>query len=208
MTEAVVAVGVAAQVIVWRLVARDQLPFWIATSTTFAVIGVASVLAGNPRCCRETGVAAASVVGVASGLVLFVATRVVVDAATRHPLLHGAVANVYRRSRETRFVTALALTLVIAVPGEELFWRGFVLPELGGATTSTTAALLSWAAAVGVNAAWASAPLLAGAVLGGALWTGLAVWSGGVVAPIASHLVWTGLMIVWPPQAAREKVPS
>jgi uncharacterized protein len=208
MTEAVVAVGVAAQVIVWRLVARGRLPFWIATSMTFAVIGIASVLAGNPHCCRETAAAAASVVGVASGLVLFVATRVVVDIATRHPLLHGAVGDVYRRSHETRFVTALALTLVIAVPGEELFWRGLVLPELGEATTSTTGALLSWAAAVGVNAAWASAPLLAGAVVGGALWTGLAAWSGGVVAPIASHLIWTGLMLVWPPQAARDKVPS
>ncbi|MDQ4108861.1 MAG: CPBP family intramembrane metalloprotease [Actinomycetota bacterium] len=208
MTEAVVALGVAAQVVMWRLVARDRLPFWIATSTTFAVIGIASVLAGNPRCCRETEAAAASVVGVASGLVLFVATRVVVDVATRHPLLHAAVADVYRRSRETRFVTALALTLVIAVPGEELFWRGLVLHELGEATTSTTGALLTWAAAVGVNAAWASAPLLAGAVVGGALWTGLAAWSEGVVAPIASHLIWTGLMLVWPPQAARDMVPS
>jgi uncharacterized protein len=208
MTEAVVAAGVAAQAIVWRLVAREQLPFWIATSATFAVIGIASVLAGNPSCCREIEVAVASVVGVASGLVLFAATRVVVDIATRHPLLHGAVADVYRRSRETRFVTALALTLVIAVPGEELFWRGSVLPELTEATTSTTGALLSWAAAVAVNAAWASVPLLAGAVVGGALWTGLAAWSGGVVAPIASHLVWTGLMLVWPPLAARDKVPS
>lgn len=207
MTEAVVAVGVAAQVIVWRLLARDQLPFWLATSTTFAVMGIASVVAGDPRCCREIEAATASVVGVASGLVLFVATRAVVDLATRHPMLQGAVAHIYRRSQETRFVTALVLTLVIAVPGEELFWRGLVLPELSGATTSTTGALLSWAAAVGVNAAWASAPLLAGAVVGGALWTGLAVWSGGVVAPIASHLVWTGLMLVWPPPAARDKVP-
>jgi membrane protease YdiL (CAAX protease family) len=208
MTEAVVAVGVTAQLIVWRLVARDQLPFWVATSTTFAVLGIASFLAGNPRCCRETEVVAASVVGVASGLVLFMATRVVVDIATRHPRLHGAVADVYRRSQETRFVTVLALTLAIAVPGEELFWRGLVLPELSAATTSPTGALLSWAAAVGVNAAWASAPLLAGAVVGGALWTGLAAWTGGMVAPIASHLVWTGLMLVWPPPAARDKVPS
>jgi membrane protease YdiL (CAAX protease family) len=208
MTEAVVAVGVVSQVIVWRLVARDRLPFWPATATTFAVIGIASLLAGDRNCCRETEVAPASGVGVVSGLILYGATRLVVDVATRHPLLHRAVANVYRRSHETRFLTVLALTLMIAVPGEELFWRGIVLPELSAATTSTTGALLSWAAAVGVNAAWASTPLLAGAVVGGALWTALAAWSGGVVAPIASHLVWTGLMLVWPPSAARDKVPS
>jgi membrane protease YdiL (CAAX protease family) len=133
---------------------------------------------------------------------------VVVDLATRHPDLHRAVADVYRRSGETRFALVLVLTLLIAVPGEELFWRGFVLPELTDASESVTGALLTWAAAVGVNAAWASAPLLAGAVVGGALWTGLATWSGGVLAPIASHLVWTGLMLVWPPPAARDMVPS
>jgi membrane protease YdiL (CAAX protease family) len=208
MTGAVVAVGLLSQVIVWRLVARDRLPFWPATVTTFALIGIASLLAGDPSCCRGTEVAEASGVGVASGLALFAATRLVVDMATRHPLLRRAVANVYRRSQGTRFFTALALTLVIAVPGEELFWRGFVLPELSDATTSTTGALLSWAAAVGVNAAWSSAPLLAGAMVGGALWTVLASWTGGVAAPIASHLVWTGLMLVWPPPAARDKVPS
>ena len=50
--------------------------------------------------------------------------------------------------------------------------------------------------------------MLAGALVGGALWTGLAAWTGGVAAPIASHLVWTGLMIAWPPLAARAKVTT
>jgi membrane protease YdiL (CAAX protease family) len=208
MREAVLVVGVLVQVVVWRLVVRGRLPFWSATAMTFAAIGIASLLAGDPNCCRETDVALASGVGIVSGLVFYGATRVVVDLATRHPVLHRAVADVYRRSGETRFVLVLVLTLLIAVPGEELFWRGFVLPELTDATGSVTGALLTWAAAVGVNAAWASAPLIAGAVVGGALWTGLATWSGGVLAPIASHLVWTGLMLVWPPPAARDMVPS
>jgi membrane protease YdiL (CAAX protease family) len=208
MPEAVVVVGVIAQVVVWRLVVRDALPFWPAVASTFALCGIVSLLAGDPRCCAERDVLDASVVGLASGLVLFGATRIVVDLATRWPSLHGSVADVYLRSRETTIATAFVLTLVIVVPGEELFWRGFVLPELGELTTSTAGALLAWAAAVGVNAAWASAPLLAGAVVGGAVWTGLAAWSGGVVAPIASHLAWTGFMLLWPPRAARGKVPS
>ena len=208
MIEAAIAVGVATQVVVWRLVARDRLPFWPATATTFAVIGIAALLVGDPSCCRGTEVAVASGVGVVSGLILYGATRVVVDVAAQRPSVRGAVARVYRRSKETTALNTLALTLVIAVPGEELFWRGLVLPELGEATTSATGALLSWAAAVGVNAAWSSAPLLAGAAVGGALWTGLATWSGGLLAPIASHLVWTGLMLVWPPPAAHDMVPS
>ena len=208
MTEAVLSAGVAVQVVAWRLVVRDRLPFWPATATTFAVIGIASVLAADPSCCRETGIGAASGIGTVSGLLLYGATRLVVDPASRHPLVRGAVADVYRRSEETTKVAALALTLVIAVPGEELFWRGLVLTELIEPTTTIVGGLLTWAAAVVVNAAWGSAPLLAGAVVGGALWTALAVWSGGVVAPVASHLVWTGLMLLWPPPAARGKVPS
>ena len=208
MTEAAIAVGVAVQVVVWRLVARDRLPFWPATATTFAMIGITSLLAGDPSCCRESEVAVAFGVGVVSGLILYGATRVVVDVAAQHPSVRGSVASVYRRSMETTVFTTLALTLVLAVPGEELFWRGLVLPELSEATSSTTGALLSWAAAVGVSAAWSSAPLLAGAAVGGGLWTWLAAWSGSLLAPIASHLVWTGLMLVWPPSAARDMVPS
>jgi membrane protease YdiL (CAAX protease family) len=208
MREAVLVVGILGQVVVWRLVVRGRLPFWPATATTFAVIGIASLLAGDPSCCREIEVALASGVGIVSGLVFYGATRVVVDLATRHPVLHRAVTDVYRRSEDTPFALVLVLTLAIAVPGEELFWRGLVLPELRDATSTVTGALLTWATAVGVNAVWASAPLLAGAVVGGALWTGLATWSGGVAAPLASHLVWTGLMLVWPPPAARDMVPS
>ena len=100
MPWAVIGIGVLAQEIVCRLVARDRLHFWPAVTTTFAVLGIGSLLAGDPGCCRETTPATASVV------------------------------------------------------------------------------------------------------------TGLATWSGGVAAPVATHLVWTELMLVWPPRAARDKVPS
>lgn len=206
MPETVIVAGMVVQVVVWRLVVRDRLPFWSATAPTFAVLGVASLLTGDPSCCREKEVAIAAGVGIATGMILYVATRLVVGLSTRRPRLDRAVADVYRRTQETTFLTAFALTLAIAVPGEELFWRGLVLSELQEASSATTGAVLTWAAAVGVNAAWASAPLLAGAVVGGALWTWLATWSGGVVAPLASHLVWTGLMLSWPPLAARAKV--
>ncbi|MGI8616695.1 MAG: CPBP family intramembrane glutamic endopeptidase [Actinomycetota bacterium] len=208
MSVAVILAGIVVQVVVWRRVVRDRLPFWPATATTFAVLGVASLLTGDPSCCPEEEVAVAAGVGIASGTALYAATRLVVGLAARYPRLERAVVDVYRRTQETSFLTALTLTLAVAVPGEELFWRGFVLPEVQDATSSTTGALLTWAAAVGVNAAWASGPLLAGALVGGALWTSLATWSGGVVAPLASHLVWTGLMLSWPPLAARAKVTA
>ena len=44
----------------------------------------------------------------------------------------------------------------------------------------------------------------AGAVVGGAVWGALAWWPAGVLAPLASHILWTGLMLVLPPKVGRE----
>jgi membrane protease YdiL (CAAX protease family) len=208
MRVVVIVVGAFAQVVAWRLVANVRVPFWPVVTTTFAVLGLVSLVVGDASCCRETTSATASAVGVASGLLLFGATRVVVDLATRHEVIRRSVVAVYRREEEVSPLAVTALTLAIVVPGEELFWRGLVLTELSAATSVAAGAVLAWGAWVVVDAAWGSIPLLAGAVVGGALWTALAAWTGGVVAPIASHLVWTGLMIAWPPLAARAKVTA
>jgi uncharacterized protein len=208
MRVVVIVVGAFAQVVAWRLVANGRVPFWPVVTTTFAVLGLVSLVVGDASCCRETTSATASAVGVASGLLLFGATRVVVDLATRHEVIRRSVVAVYRREEEVSLLAVTALTLAIVVPGEELFWRGLVLTELSAATSVAAGAVLAWGAWVVVDAAWGSIPLLAGAVVGGALWTALAAWTGGVVAPIASHLVWTGLMIAWPPLAARAKVTA
>jgi uncharacterized protein len=208
MRVVVIVVGAFAQVVAWRLVANGRVPFWPVVTTTFAVLGLVSLVVGDASCCRETTSATASAVGVASGLLLFGATRVVVDLATRHEVISRSVVAVYRREEEVGPLAVTALTLAIVVPGEELFWRGLVLTELSAATSVAAGAVLAWGAWVVVDAAWGSIPLLAGAVVGGALWTALAAWTGGVVAPIASHLVWTGLMIAWPPLAARAKVTA
>jgi membrane protease YdiL (CAAX protease family) len=207
MAWTVAVVGTLAQVVAWRLVTRDRVPFWPATIGVFAVLGIASILVGEPTCCRDVAAATAAGVGAASGLLLYGATRLVVGAAGRDAALGARVLEIYRRSDEVRFASAVALTMAVAVPGEELFWRGLVLSELTAETSVAVGALAAWAAAVVVSVAWGSLALFAGTVVGGALWTGLAVWTGGLVAPIASHLVWTALMLVWPPRAARGKVP-
>lgn len=208
MRAAVIVVGALAQALVWRLVARDSLPFWPAVTTTFAALGLISLVVGDPACCRETTAAAASAVGTGSGLLLFGATRVVVDFATRHDVIRRSVTAVYEREGEVSTSAVVGLTLAIVIPGEELFWRGLVLSELSVATSVVAGAVIAWLAWVAVDAAWGSITLLSGAVVGGALWTAVAAWTGGVVAPLVSHLVWTGLMIAWPPLAARAKVTT
>jgi CAAX protease family protein len=207
MTEFVAVAGIVGQMIAWTVVRRERWPFWPATVVTFAALGVASVLVGDIACCADVDAGLAIGVGLASGVLLYTATRAVVAVATIHPRLKEAVTGIYARSTETSRAAELAISLLVAVPGEELFWRGLVLPVLTDATDVATGAVLAWLAGVAVIAVWLSLPLLAGAIVGGALWTGLAVWSGGVLAPFASHLVWTGLMLLWPPAAARDMVP-
>ncbi len=67
------------------------------------------------------------------------------------------------------------------------------------------AAMAAWVGYVVANMPSRSLPIVAGAVVGGALWTGLAWWSGGVLASLASHILWTGLMLACPPGAGRPR---
>jgi membrane protease YdiL (CAAX protease family) len=56
-----------------------------------------------------------------------------------------SVAAVYRREEEMGTVALSVLTLAVVVPGEELFWRGVVLPELSASTSVALGAVLAWA---------------------------------------------------------------
>ena len=199
-------VGVAIQAIAWLLVSLRRVPFWPTVTVTWLILGIVALAIGDPHCCEERGLVVALAVGGVSGLLFYAATRLVVTFASRWPLVAAAVDDTYARSGEVSRAVAWLATLAIVVPAEELFWRGVAAPWLVDATATVPGAALAWLAAVAVAAAWASLPFLAAAVVGGALWTALAVWSGGVAAPIASHLVWTACMIAWPPPPARAKV--
>ncbi|HXF35744.1 MAG TPA: hypothetical protein VNO17_01015, partial [Actinomycetota bacterium] len=71
--------------------------------------------------------------------------------------------------------------------------------SLRGPLGDAGGALATWAGYVLVNLASGSPPIVAGALVGGAVWSGLAWWSGGVAASLASHAAWTALMLIGPP---------
>ncbi|HEY2803995.1 MAG TPA: CPBP family intramembrane glutamic endopeptidase, partial [Actinomycetota bacterium] len=85
--------------------------------------------------------------------------------------------------------------------GEELFWRGFVQAHLADAQGDVAGACWTLAAFIGVNIASGNLAIIAAAVVGGALWTALAFWSGGVLASLLCHGVWTILMTAFPASA-------
>jgi membrane protease YdiL (CAAX protease family) len=113
------------------------------------------------------------------------------------------VAAQYGWAEGTSRLQVIALSLLVVVPGEEVFWRGLVQGRLASTMVLAGAAGLAWIIYIGANAPARAVPILAAAVVGGALWVGLAWWSRGICASLASHMVWTGLMLIVPPGAAK-----
>lgn len=204
MAAAVVAVGVLAQAAMWWLISARRVPFWLTTSATFAILGIAAVLVRAPGSTHVSSL----LIGAGSGAALYGATRVVVASLLeRIPSFSTSVSDVYGRSQEVPGTAVWVLTLAIAIPGEELFWRGLVLSEAQEITSVAVGAGLAWLGYVVANAVLRNLSILAAAVVGGAVWTVLGSVRD-VGAAVASHLVWTSLMLLWPPRAARGKVPS
>jgi membrane protease YdiL (CAAX protease family) len=203
MVAAVVAAGVLAQAVTWWLVAERRVGFWPATSITFVILGAAAVLVRDPGSFEPAAVA----VGIGSGVALYVATRVAVGVLVRVAPFATSMSEVYGRSGELSPSLVWVLTVAVAVPGEEIFWRGLVLPELQDATTVVLGACLAWLGYVAVNAASRNLAILAAALVCGSVWTilGSAL---DIAAPVASHLAWTSLMLAWPPSGDRAMVKT
>lgn len=193
---ALAIVGPLAVAGAWLAVRTRRATVWTAMGTTLGVLGVLSLLTGEPRAGRSPwwGLGGGALAGVA----LYAATAAFLAVAGRWPPLARHAAALYGQRRGVSLGRALVITVAITAPGEELLWRGVVLGALGSAFEPWAAGTLAWSAYVAANAVSGSVPIVLGAVVGGAAWTALAVWTEGVVAGIVCHAVWTGLMIALP----------
>jgi membrane protease YdiL (CAAX protease family) len=209
MEAVVMVVGAAAQLVGWRRSAVGRGAVWRVMPIVLAAMAVAAIVVHPPVAAAAVAPSAALGMGAASGLALYLATLAFVRLAARWQPFNRSVAESYAEAATVSMVTSLILSLLVVVPAEELFWRnlfqGHLQEILGGAAG---AAVLSWLAYVGANLTSGSLPIVAGAIVGGALWTGLAWWSGGVLASLASHILWTGLMLALPPGAGRREVAT
>lgn len=85
----------------------------------------------------------------------------------------------------------MPLVLAIAAPGEELFFRGLLQHQAGVAIAL---------AVYGAVHLWERKLILVlAALIGGVWWGALLAWTGGLIAPIVSHLLWCMVIIVWRP---------
>ena len=195
----VIAMGLTAQMIGWWLIASRGRDVWHILPPILAVMGVVALLVAAPFE-PDVGRTAQVIAGISAGLLLYVGTRAFVWVAVRWGPFRQNVVEAYAEAQEVPKARALALSLLLSVPGEELFWRGLAQGWLTttalGAAGAAGVTLLLYVVA---NLPSRSLPIVAGAVVGGAVWGGLAWWSGGVLAPLASHILWTGLMLAFPP---------
>ena len=200
---ALIVVGAVAEAAAWAVVARRKASVWAVLAPVLAAAGVAALATGRIEWCPAVSGLVAVGAGLGSGAVLFVATRAFLVVVERlWPAFRRHAEAIYDQRGGLSVPAAVGAALVV-VAGEELFWRGLAQGRLSDAGRVGGAAA-TWAVYVAVNAFSVSLPIVAAAVVGGAVWGALAVWTRGVLAPLLCHAVWTSCMIAFPPQAGAE----
>ena len=205
---AVAMLGPLAVAAAWIVIRRGRGSVWTVMVPVLAALGAASIATGVVRVAIDgDDLAPLLLIGAASGLALYLATRLFLAFAAGWEPLRAATEELYGNEATISLGWAAVLGALVGGPAEELLWRGVVLTMLIDAADSLNpvwapwiAAAAAWLGYVAANAFSASVPILLAAVVSGAVWTILGL--SGVGAPIACHVVWTGLMILAPPRAA------
>jgi membrane protease YdiL (CAAX protease family) len=195
--------GLVAEMTAWWAVATRRASVWRVLPAVLGAMGIAGALARRPVWAGHVGAASAICLGAGTGFVLYAATRAFVWVATWWEPFRVDVVRQYRYADEASRAVRWTMSLGVMVPAEELFWRGLFQAHLTPAWGAGSAALVTWLAYVTGNSTSRSLSLIAGAIAGGGLWVALAWWSGGMLASLASHILWTGLMLAVPPGAGR-----
>jgi membrane protease YdiL (CAAX protease family) len=202
MTLALVVVGVVGVGLGWMLIRHGHGSVWSVMGVLYAGLGSLALAADDIPLSPRVDPLTSTAVGAGAGLILHAATGLFLRAIRGWEAFQRDAREVYRR-RRGRVPLPLALLIAVGVvaAGEELFWRGLVQARLADSVDEETAAFVGWMAYVVANMASWSLSIIAAAVVGGAFWAGLAVWSGGVLPAFLCHAVWTGLMLALPPIA-------
>ena len=199
MDAVALAVAWAGPVIVagaWAAIRLGGVSIWAAMGWTAGPLGLLSLLTGWVE---PGGGLVVVPIGLGAGLVLYAATLVFLHLVRGWTLLTRHTREVYSWRRGMSLGAVVAIACLVVAPGEEALWRGLVQGRLAAALGEGAAAAAGWALYVVANLASGSVPIVLGAAVGGAVWAALAFWTGGILAGVACHVVWTGLMILRPP---------
>lgn len=212
-------VGVVAVSVAWALVRRGDLSIWRVMPIVYGTLGLISLLVADPRLTGDPELAvptldttsrtvADGVLGLSIGMVLFGVTRMFVAIVVpRWPRFAAHTQVQYAQRLGIGIGVAVALS-VFSLVGEELFWRGLVQAGIAASNGAVIAAGVAWLAYLLANLESRSLPVVAGAVVAGAVWAALPLVTGGILASLCCHAAWTTLMLVLPPRPGRAKMST
>lgn len=109
--------------------------------------------------------------------------------------LKGSVAKLYKQMAPTQVWQYIVLFLII-IPGEEIFWRGFILKRLLGWINILPSILISTLLYTSVNIYSGSSHLILASIVAGLVWSCLYVWKKSIPLLIVSHLVFDLFLLV------------
>ena len=189
----------------WAIVRMGRASVWTSMALCLGALGILSLLTGEVRAGTRPSLPALVVLGIGAGVALYLATAVFLSLVRRWTTLTRHATALYGRGEGLPVVTVVILAAGITAGGEELLWRGVVQTVAAGTVGSLAGALLAWGMYVATNAFSGSLPIILGALVGGAVWTALALWTGGVAASLACHAAWTTLMVTLPPLPTEDR---
>lgn len=194
---AVVVIGGAVLSVALRL-PRGSTEFVVASIVLAVVWATPTVLFGPSGGRGRTGTVGDLALGAAVGAAMYVVFVAGQFVAQRISWLDGPVQHLLDKADAGSTIVIVAVALVNGV-AEELFFRGSLVDALG--PTRPAAHVLSFVVYVGVtalvgNTALTLAAIVMGAVLAGERWVTRALF-----APIATHVVWSFLVIVALPRS-------
>ena len=204
MTAAIVGLGTVVEAAAWWLVASRRLRVWGALAPALGALGVLALVAGPVALSPAVAPATSAMVGVSAGVALYLATRAFVFFARPWRAFRRHARAIYGERAGESLGLALVIAVGAAVVGEELFWRGLAQERLSATLGRTGGAAAGWIAYVAANLPSMNLAIVAGAIVGGGTWVGLAFWTQGVLASLICHGVWTALMIAFPVVPAGE----
>lgn len=199
MAVAVMIGGALLEVAAWWAVSRKGVSIWVAMGIALPAMGIAALAVGEPALSPAVSAGVAAAAGAGAGMALYLATRLFVAAIQPWRAFQRHSVQMYARQAGLPLAAAIVLAAAVMAPGEELFWRGLFQAKLSVALDGRTAgAAIAWAAFAVANLPSRNLAIIAGAVVGGAVWGALAWWTGGVLASIVCHSLWTALMLAFP----------
>ena len=137
MRTVVLVAGFIAEVVAWSLVARGR-NVWTTMTPVLATMGVVALVVGPIAWSPDVSPGVALAVGLGLGVLLYVATRIAMVVMSRWSTFRRHSLEMYRKQGGLSLGIALALSIALSVPGEELFWRGLFQGELASALDGRT----------------------------------------------------------------------